>query len=217
MSTARFLLALACISTSAGAALAGESTAELELALASEPALYLRLDVSTSVLQVMARGLELDRIQAQSVQLIVRSSPGQHGARPELSLPTVWRVAAAPEVQWRRVVAPPTLVPYQADAEPPPPVPSPPPLAGLPAEYDVQLDHGWSLHLGPEPPGRFWERLADRFRSGWSRLTGRTVELPPPAIVVAMGADDSRRLLHMLREGTPLLVVCGGGEASGRP
>jgi len=32
--------------------------------------------------------------------------------------------------------------------------------------------------------------------------------------VVVMGADDSRRLLHMLREGTALLVVCGDDEPS---
>ena len=214
MSTARFLLALTCFCTSAGAALAGESTAELELALAREPALYLRLDVHTDILRVMARGLELDRIQAQAVQLIVRRSPGEDEARPELSLPVVWRVAGAPEVQWRRVVAPPTLVPYQEDAEPPTPVPSTTPLPELPAQYHVQLDNGWELHLGPEPPGQFWERLHERFASGWLRLTGRTVELPPPAIVVVMGADDSRRLLHMLREGTALLVVCGDDEPS---
>ncbi len=214
MSTARFLLALACTCTSAGAALAGESAAELELALAREPALYLRIDVHTDVLQVMARGLELDRIQAQAVQLIVRRSPGQDQAQSELSLPTVWRVAAAPEAQWRRVVAPPTLVPYQEDAEPPTPVPSTTPLPELPAQFHVPLDNGWSLHLGPEPPGRFWQRLVERLDSGWRRLTGRAVELPPPVIAVEVGADDSRRLLHMLREGTALLVVCGDDEPS---
>ena len=212
MSTARFLLALACTCTSAAVALAGESATELELALAREPALYLRLNVDTDVLQVMARGHEFDRIQAQAMQLVVRRSPGHPQAQLEPSLPVVWRVSGVPEFQWRRVVAPPTLVPYQEDAEPPTPVPSTTPLPDLPSQFDIELDNGWSLHLGPEPPGRFWERLGDRFESGWRRLTGRPIDVPPPAITVVVPAEDSRRLLHIFREGTPLLVVCGGDQ-----
>lgn len=214
MSTARFLLALACTCTSAAAALAGETATELELALAREPALYLKLNVDTDVLQVMARGHELDRVQAQAVQLVVRRSPGNEQTPLEPSLPVVWRVAGAPEVQWRRVVAPPTLVPYQEDAEPPTPVPSTTPLPDLPSQFDIELDNGWTLHLGPEPPGQFWERLGDRLESGWRRLTGRPVEIPAPAVAVVIPAEDARRLLHIFREGTPLLVVCGSDHSS---
>lgn len=212
MSTARFLLALACTCTSAAAALAGESATELELALAREPALYLRLNVDTAILQVMARGHEFDRVQTKAVQLIVRRSPGHEQTDFEPSLPALWRVSGAPEMQWRRVVAPPTLVPYQENAEPPTPLPNSTPLPDLPSQFEIKLDNGWSLHLGPEPPGRFWERLGDRFESGWRRLTGRPVEVPPPAIAVVIPAEDSRRLLHIFREGTPLLVVCGGDQ-----
>jgi hypothetical protein len=202
-------LALACTCTSAAPALAGESATELELALAREPELYLKFNVDTDVIQVMVRGHELDRVQAQAVELVERRAPGHDEATPELGLPAVWRVTGAPEVQWRRVVAPPTLVPYQEDAEPPTPVPSATPPPDLPSQFDIELDNGWSLHLGPEPPGRFWERIGDRFESGWRRLTGRPVELPSPAIAVVVTAEDSRRLLHIFREGTPLLVVCG--------
>jgi len=208
MSTARYLLALACISTSAVAALAGESAAELELELAKEPALYLRLNVRTDVLQVMARGQELDRVPAQSVRLLVRHAPGEDRTPSELTLPLVWRVAGAPEVQWRRIVAPPTLVPYKEDAEPPTPVASSTPPPEIPAQYQIELDNGWTMHVGPEPPGGFWERARERFDSGWKRMTGRAVEVAPPAIAVTTSADDSRRLLHIFREGTPLLVVC---------
>jgi hypothetical protein len=210
-------LALACTCTSAAVALAGDSATELELALAREPALYLRLNVDTDVLQVMARGHELDRVQSQAVQLVVRHSPGNEQAPLEPTLPVVWRVTGVPEVQWRRVVAPPTLVPYQEDAEPPTPVPSTTPLPDLPSQFDIELDNGWSLHLGPEPPGRFWERLGDRFESGWRRLTGRPVEVPPPAIAVVVPPEESRRLLHIFREGTALLVVCGGDEPAPPP
>jgi len=217
MSTARFLLALACISTSAVAALAGESAVELELELAKEPALYLRLNVRTDVLQVMARGHDLDRVQAQSVRLLVRQAPGEDRTPSELALPLVWRVAGVPEVQWRRVVAPPTLVPYKEDAEPPTPVASSTPPPEIPAQYQIELDNGWTLHLGPEPPGGFWERVRERFGSGWKRLTGRAVEVAPPAIVLTTSADDSRRLLHIFREGTPLLVVCDDEPAPATP
>jgi len=213
MSTVRFLLALACTCTSATAALAGESATELELALAREPALYLRLNVDSAMLQVMARGYELDRVQAQAVQLIVRRSPGHEQALLEPSLPAVWRVSRAPEVQWRRVVAPPTLVPYQEDAEPPTPVPTTTPLPDLPSQFGIELDNGWSLHIGPVPPGRFWERLGDRLASGWLRLIGRPVEFPPPTVAVVIPAEDARRLLHIFREGTPLLVVCGADRS----
>jgi hypothetical protein len=210
-------LALACICTSALAALAGESAVELELELAKEPAVYLRLDVHTDVLQVMARGHELDRVQAQSVRLLVRHAPGQDQTPSELALPLVWRVVGVPEVQWRRVVAPPTLVPFKEDAEPPTPVASSTPPPEVPAQYQVGLDNGWTLHLGPEPPGGFWERVRERFDSGWKRLTGRAVEVAPPAIAVMVSADDSRRLLHIFREGTPLLVVCDDEPAAAPP
>jgi hypothetical protein len=208
MSTARFLLALACTCTSAAIALAGESAVELELELAKEPALYLKLNVRTDALQVMARGHELDRIQAESVRLLVHHAPGEDRTPSDLALPALWRVASAPEVQWRRVVAPPTLVPYKEDAEPPTPVPDATPPAEIPAQYEIQLDNGWSLHLGPEPPGDFWPRLRERLDTGWKRLTGRSVEVAAPAVVVMTSADDARRLLHIFREGTPILVVC---------
>ena len=55
MSMRRFLSALACICTSAATAAAAGSAAELELPLAQAHALYLRLDVVSGTLQVMAR------------------------------------------------------------------------------------------------------------------------------------------------------------------
>jgi len=210
-------LALACTCTSAAIALAGESAVELELELAKEPALYLKLDVRTDALQVMARGHELDRIQAESVRLLVHHAPGEDRTPSDLALPAMWRIASAPEVQWRRVVAPPTLVPFKEDAEPPTPVASSTPPPEVPAQYEIHLDNGWTLHLGPEPPGGFWERVRERFGSGWKRLTGRAVEVAPPAIVLTTSADDSRRLLHIFREGTPLLVVCDDEPAPATP
>ena len=204
MSTARFLLALACCCTSAGAAAAtGDSALELELELAREPALYLRLDLDVGALEVMVRGVELDRAEVAGARLV--TSGGSVHELPQL--PAVWRIAADPEAQWRRVVAPPTLVPYQEDAEPTPPTGTPTP-AELPDQYHVQLDNGWTLHLGADPPAGRWDRLAARLASGWRRLTGRSVEPAPPAVVLEIDPDDARRLLHVLRAGTAVLVLC---------
>lgn len=216
MSTVRFLLALACSCTSAGIALAGSSAAELEVDLAREPALYLRVDLASNLVRVMVRGIELDHLQARSVRLVTRRAAGQAQPTPEETLPAVWRIETAPAVSWRKVVAPPTLVPYQEDAPRTTPAASPTPVPDLPAQYHVDLEGGWTLHLGPDPPGRGWERLRDRIRTGWRRLTGRPVDPPPPAVAIEVSADDSRRLLHILRAGTAILVLCGDDDP-GRP
>ncbi len=203
----RFLLALACICTSAAPATAGDSAAQLELALAKAPVLYLRLDVHADALQVMVRGMELERIPVRALRLVVRRAPGEDA--PELSgfLPAVWRVVGDPAIEWRAVVAPPTLVPYDEDAESPTPVPNPDREATV--QIAVGLDNGWELHLGPDPPIGWWRRAADRLGSGWRRLRGKTPVVPPPALVIVVQPDDARALLHIIRNGTPLLVVCG--------
>jgi hypothetical protein len=218
MSTRRFLSALACICTSAAAAAAGGSSAELELALAQSPALYLRLDVSAGALQVMARGMELHRYPVQEVRLVVRRAPGGIGGAPADWLPAAWRVVGEPLLEWRAVVAPPTLVPYDEDAEPSNPAPDR--QRDLPAQISVRLDNGWTAHLGPDPPTGWMRRVADRLGSGWRRVWGRAPDVPPPSLVVGMRGEDSRALVHVLRDGTPLLVVCeeeGPGPEAAAP
>jgi hypothetical protein len=207
MSIRRFLWALAYICTSATAASAGGSAVELELKLAQAPSLYLRLDVMANTLQVMVRGVELERFPVRDVQLVVRRAPGETAEPLVEFLPAVWKVVGDPETEWRAVVAPPTLVPYDENAEPPTPVPDHDREA--PAEISVGLDNGWSLHLGPNPPSGWWRRIADRLGSGWRRLWGTSPAVPPPALVVGLRPDDSRAMLHIIRDGTPLLVVCG--------
>ncbi|HSO21420.1 MAG TPA: hypothetical protein VLT81_00850 [Chondromyces sp.] len=218
MSSRRFLSALACICTSAATAAAAGSAPELEVPLAQAQALYLRLDIVSGTLQVMARGMELHHYPVQGVRLVVRRAPGGTPPPPEATLPASFRVAGEPEVAWRAVVAPPTLVPYDEDAEPPTPVPDAD--IEVPAQISVGLDNGWALHLGPDPPTGWMRRVADRLGSGWRRVWGRAPEVPPPALVVGMRAEDSQALLHVIRDGTPLLVVCGGegpGSAAAAP
>ena len=209
----RFLWALACICTSAAPATAGTSAAELELALARTPALYLRLDLTQETLQVMVRGVELEGFPVRSVRLVVRRAPG--GARQSFSAiaPVVYKVVGDPQVEWRAVVAPPTLLPFDENAEPPTPVPNP--NREVPAQIAVTLDNGWSLHLGSDPPAGWWRRVADRLASGWLRLWGKGPTVPSPALVVELEPEDARAILHIVRDGTALLVVCNEDAGAG--
>lgn len=213
LSIARSLLALACCCTSAAAA--AQSAAELEFEVAREPAVYLRLDVNLGLLQVMIRGLEVERIETTSVELIRQRAAGHDLALDHPGLPAIWRVAAEPEVPWRRVVAPPTLVPYQEDAPPSAPAPTATPPAELPGQYHLELDNGWRLYLGPDPPSGVLDRLRTRITTGWRRLTRRPSPPLPSAIAVRTSADDSRRMLHLLRPGTAILVLCGQTAGAG--
>ena len=207
MSIRRSLWALACICSSAAPAVAGDSVAELELRLARSPSLYLRLDVSSGALQVMVRGMELERFPVRDVRLVVRRTPGEPGDRLSGLLPATWKVVGDPQVEWRTVVAPPTLLPYDENADPPTPAPNPD--RDLPVQIAVGLDNGWALHLGPDPPFGWWRRIGDRLGSGWQRLWGKSPPLPPPVLVAVLQPEASRALLHIIRDGTPLLVVCG--------
>jgi hypothetical protein len=187
--------------------MAGDSAVQLELELARKPSLYLRLDVSSDALQVMVRGMELERVPVEAVRLVIRRPPGVPGAPLSGFLPAVWKVVGDPAIEWRAVVAPPTLVPYDENAESPTPVPNPDRDATV--QIAVGLDNGWELHLGPDPPIGWWRRVADRLGSGWHRLWGKTPVVPPPALVIVVQPEDARALLHIIRDGTPLLVVCG--------
>ncbi len=186
MSIRRFLWALASICISAAPAAAGDSAVQLELALAKTPALYLRLDIHSDALQVMVRGMELERIPVRAVRLVVRRAPGEEAQELSGFLPAVWKVVGDPAIEWRAVVAPPTLVPYDEDAESPTPVPNPDREA--PVQIAVGLDNSWELHLGPDPPTGWWRRAADRLGSGWQRLWGKSPVVPPPALVVVVRA-----------------------------
>jgi len=208
----RFLWALASICISAAPVAAGESAVQLELGLARTPSLYLRLDVASDALQIMVRGMELERVPVRAVRLVVRRAPGEAGEQLSAFLPAVWRVVGDPAIEWRSVVAPPALVPYDEDAESPTPVPNAD--REKPVQIAVGLDNGWQLQLGPDPPIGWWQRVADRLGSGWQRLRGKSPAMPPPTLVVVTEPEDARAVLHIIRDRTPLLVVCGdNGEA----
>jgi hypothetical protein len=173
----------------------------LELPLARSGALYLRLDGTAKALEVKARGLCL---QADGIKDVRITIPAR---QPRPVLPMVLTVEAPPEVQWRRIVVPPALVPYTKDAVPP--AAEAEPVAALPDQVEVRLEQGWRLHLGPRPPDRLLVRLGARLLSGWRRLLGRTVEPAGPSLVVVASSELTRSLVHLLARGMPVLVLCG--------
>lgn len=207
MSMARFLLALACISSSAAPALPSESAAEMELALARTPSLYLHLDIAQPVLEVKVRGMVLDTHEVRAVKFVFVDAAGAEDGAARLALPLVVRTVGGSQAEWRQVVAPPTLVPYSETAEPV--VAKPTATVTLPDQYEVDLDTGWHLVVGPESPYGFWSRLGWRLATGWQRLIGRRDEPPPPSIVVEMSDVDSRALVHLLAQEIPILIACG--------
>ncbi len=214
MCSARFLWALACSCTSGAVALAAAPEQELELALARRQGLYIRLPVERPELQVKVRGVTLEEIPVEALLMVDAGAGSDLPQRPELALPKVWRVAGAPEADWRRVVAPPTLVPYREEPLGEAAVVTPTPAVVRPAQYRVELEGGWALLVGPSPGTGWWARLADRLGTGWRRLWGRPVPERPPAVAVVMTADDARRALHLFREGLAILVVRGGDEST---
>jgi len=219
MSTARPRSALACFCTSAALALAGSATAAepdplraAERALAAERGLYLLVVPEPPALEIKARGLTLDRLPLGGVAVLVRRQA--RGPRPEpAALPAVWRVAEEAEAaRRRRLIAP-------AELKPPPeegmesvtaaaaageeePLPEPP------AEYRIGFEGGWELWVGPALPRAGWAaRFASAVAAGWRALWRLGSEPPPGAIALAADPATARRLHHLFRGGTPVLVA----------
>ena len=207
MCMARYLLVLACIFSSAAPVSSSESPLEMEVGLARSPSLYLRLDLDERLLEIKVRGMVLDTHPVRAVRFVYVDPAGGDGNVVVPTLPLVVRTTGLQQSKWRPVVAPPTLVPYSETAEPP--MAKPTAAVPLPDQYVVELDSGWRLAVGPEPPYRFAARLGRRLATGWGGLIGRSIEPPPPTLVIEMAAEDSRALVHLFDQEIPMLVTCG--------
>jgi hypothetical protein len=222
--------ARACFSTSllaAAAALAGEvppdpgrvATLRLEAGIARTPAVYLFLDPPRRVLEIKARGTVLDTIPLQGLEVVTQQPLlSGRGVRPA-SVPAVWTIVGEPSDEHRELIAPVELRPMpkedeageggEAAAPAAGPTPTPTPAAEPAATYRAHLDGGWDLLVCEQLPprglaGRFFAAVQD----GWVRLRGEG-EDHPPAVALAMAAEDARRLHHLLRNGTSILVAAG--------
>jgi hypothetical protein len=187
---------------------------ELETELAKKPDLYLVLDAAARRLEVRARRLTLSGVELGEVAVLT-FQPMFGGGRsaPALEAPSIWRVAQGPGDADRETIAPTTLRPYSDEEEVEEPAPAsgaPAPAPGeaqKPASYRVALDNGWQLLLTPEPPRLGWfRRFGAAVRDGWQRLRGRE-PAHPPLVALVVAPDDARRLHHLFRTGTPILVT----------
>jgi hypothetical protein len=222
-------LALASICTSALAALvwAGNeppsaayvAARELELGAAKKPQVYLVLSPELRALDVRARGVTLDRISLTGLELLSQQPVFGRSLPSSPSVPARWMVKEGPGDTDREVIAPTELRPMPAEDEeeeevapaptPAGPTPTPTPIPEPPVSYRVQLENGWDLWITDRLPRQGFLRLvATAFQDGWNRWRGRGMDLPP-AVTLVMAPEDARRIHHLFRTGTTILVTTG--------
>ena len=211
----------------AAAALAGDPlpdparvvTLELEASLVKKPLVYLVLDPPRRVLEVRSRGYVLDAIALQGIEVVTQQPLLRTGSSPAVAVPAVWTVQSGPGDTDREIIAPDSLRPMPKEGEeepeptptptPPGPTPTPTPIPEPPTSYRARLDTGWDLWVCEVLPATsFWARLSAAVHDGWARLRGESEDLPP-AIALAMSADDAKRIHHLLRAGMSILVTAG--------
>jgi len=229
LSTAAHRLAAAFISISVATATRGGGTesapqpqavaaVELEAQLAKTPAVYLVVDTVRRVIDIRARALNLDRLALKGIEVVVYQPFFSSRQVPMPELPAIWTIENGPGDTDRETIAPKELRPYssgdeeeEAPATPVPtpvgPTPTPTPVPEPPVRYRAHLDNGWDLWVVDALPARDWpSRFAEAVRDGWRRLHGEEVRFRP-ALALAMEGEDARRLHHLMRTGTKILVV----------
>lgn len=232
-STRRFLWALAFFSTSAAAVAAEGRPArtpeelrlvELEGRLARSPIVYLVLDPAAKVLDIRVRGIIIERVELQGLELLTYRPLFGAAAAPSLAIPAVWTITQGPGDTDREVIAPVSLRPYPKEGEEEEePAPAPTPVPGTSQDdpqgeprstYRVQLDNEWQLYVVNAPPKLGpWRRYLEAVRDGWHRLRGRQPS-HPPLIALVLPEESALRLHHLFRAKMPLLV--GDGAATVR-
>lgn len=227
MSTSTHQSVLAFISTSAllaaAAVWAGDgppdagfvAARELEVELARQPAIYLRLDPQRRILEIRARGITLDRVSLAGIELVSQQALLRPSLPASPQIPALWRIKQGPGDTDREVIAPIELRPMPKEGEEEAtapnaataPQPTATPIPEPPVSYRAQLENGWDLWVtGELPPQGGLRSIIAAIMDGWSRLRGEIVDVPP-AITLAMNGDDARRIHHLLRTGMPILVT----------
>jgi hypothetical protein len=205
----------------APASLAAATFAEMEVSAARIPKVYLVLDPERRVLEVKARGAVLDHINILGIEILSQQSLVRTSLPMAPSLPAKWVVKLGPGDTDREVIAPKELHaapkddeeerPSKDAAKPTPagPTPTPTPFPEAPASYRVQLGNGWDIWVTTTLPaqGRF-QLIMAALRDGWHRLRGSDADVAP-AISLLVSPDDSRRIHHLFRTGTEILVGPG--------
>lgn len=190
---------------------------EYESALAKGKGIYLVLDPATKRLTIKSRGLELDSVALAEVALLDFRPWLSAGEAPELAAPTVWKITEGPGDADRETIAPPVLRPYDSEEEE---VEEPAPADGTaapakkkpeeterPSTYRVGIDNGWQLFITPDSPrAGLFRRLGAAVKDGWLRFQGKEPS-HPPLVALVMPPESGRRLHHLFRTGTEILVL----------
>lgn len=196
---------------------------ELEGQLARSPIVYLVLDPTAKVLDIRVRGIVIERVELQGLELLTYQPLFGAADAPPLAIPAVWTITQGPGDTDREVIAPVRLRPYPKDGEEEEEEPAPTPAPGTAEEeqqaqpratYRVQLDNEWQLYVVNAPPKLdLWHRYLEAVRDGWQRLRGRQPS-HPALIALVLPEESALRLHHLFRAKMPLLV--GDGAATVR-
>jgi len=165
---------------------------------------------------VRARATELATVPLLEVSKLVFAPIFGRAEAPPLEAPAIWTIVEGPGDTDRETIAPTTLRPYsEADEEESAETPAAAAAPARPADggeakpttYRVRLDVGWQLLITDEAPRLDWSRrLVAAVRDGWLRLRGGE-PAHPPLVALVVAPDDARRLHHIFRTDTRLLVL----------
>lgn len=203
-----------------GQALTRLRAVEFETALAREPKIYLVLDPAGKHLDIKSRAMILERVEIDELLLLEFEPLFSQADSPELSAPTLWKVTQGPGDTDRETIAPVELRPYSEEEEkeepvvaangaaaPAAPAKKKPDETEIPTSYRATLDNGWQLYVTAEPPqSTFFRRLVASVRDGWQRLRGDEPQ-HPPLITMVVAPAAAKRLHHLFRSGTEILVL----------
>jgi hypothetical protein len=184
-----------------------KTAAQVELELASRGGIYLVVGAGPE-LQVKARGVVLDRLPLIDFGLMVYQPTFGAAAESPVHLPASWAIIEDAAATLRPRLTPAALEEYASAAASGSGAAAQEILFPEPPDrYRVELEGGWQLVVGRELPDRgllrrFWYSVV----SGFRRVRGVALE-EKPQVVMALGDDEARKLHHLLRPGTTLLVL----------
>jgi hypothetical protein len=192
----------------------------MEAELAASPSVYLVVDPARRVLEIKARTVILDRVPIDGIEVVAYRPFFSSLSAPMPELPAIWAVKGGPGDTDREIIAPPELKPYSSGDEeeaedptamptprPTGPAPTPTPIPEPPVEYRAHMENGWDVLITDSlPPQTLTARFTAAVRDGLRRIRGEGPS-PAPALALAMAAEDARRLHHLMRTGTNILLV----------
>jgi hypothetical protein len=181
---------------------------EAEVEAAKGTGLYLVLDPEGKGLAVKARGKTLDTAPLVDVRVELHRPAGELREGSAIGL---WTVEVEPEGEYRLVIAPQELRPYQEEEETEAPATGTPPevLPDPPSSYTVGLDSGWELVVVQElPPDTAWSRFRQALAEGWARARQwRRPLRRPDRLLLLTTPEQGSRLHHLFRKGTPIVLA----------